>query len=156
MCWQAGKVATLNSGASDVLCKDVTKVPDDAVEATAVDQAESLFQPQVLAAKVGDFKAGWVGVSRREAAAALNGRGAVVKPENGKSLGSQPAADLTVSAAHIHDELIFRKPAGVDRFTEFLLRLVGFPEWANSGLSHRRSHLRRCRRCVQLGNTCSM
>ena len=55
------KVATLNSGASDVLCKDVTKVPDDAVEATAVDQAESLFQPQVLAAKVGDFKAGWVG-----------------------------------------------------------------------------------------------
>lgn len=38
------KVATLNSGASDVLCKDVTKVPDDAVEATAVDQAESLFR----------------------------------------------------------------------------------------------------------------
>ena len=42
--------------------KDVTKVPDDAVEATAVDQAGGRFQPQVLAAKVGDFKDGRVGL----------------------------------------------------------------------------------------------
>jgi hypothetical protein len=150
------EVATFNSGVSNVLSKDGAKVPDDAVEATAIDQAEGRFQSQILVAKVGDFKDGGVRVSGGEAQAVLHGRGAVVGPQNGKALASQPAADLTVSAAHIHDELIFRKPAGVDRFTEFLLRLVGFPEWANSGLSHWRSHLRRCRRCVQLGNTCSM
>jgi len=134
---RAGKqeeMATLNGGASDVLSKEVAKVPDDAVEATAVDQAENRFQPQVLATKVGDFKDGCVGVAGREAAAVLNGRGAVVEPENGKTLASQPPANLTVPAPHVDDALIFREPAGVDRFNEFLLRLVGFPEGAKFGV----------------------
>ena len=41
------EVATLNGGTSDVLGKDRAKVPDDAVEATAVDQAEGRFQSQI-------------------------------------------------------------------------------------------------------------
>ena len=73
-------------------------------------------------------------MSRREAAAVLNGRGAVVDPKNGETLGSQPPADFTAPAAEIHDELIFRKPARVDRFNEFLLRLVGFPVGAKLGV----------------------
>lgn len=123
-------MATLKGSASDVPSKDVTKVGDNAVEATAVDQAENRFQPQVLAAKVSDFKDGRVGVPGGEAAAVLNGRGAVVKPENAKTLGSQPPANLTVPAPHVDDALIFREPAGVDRFNKFLLGLVGFPEGA--------------------------
>jgi hypothetical protein len=129
----AGKqkeMATFNGGASDVLSKHMTEVRDNPVEATAVDHAESRFQLQVLAAKVSDFKSGCVGVAGGEAAAVLNSRGAVVNSENGKTLGSQPSANLTVSAPHVDDALIFREPAGVGRFNEFLLRLVGFPEGA--------------------------
>ena len=127
-------MATLNSGVSDVLSKDGAKVPDDAVEATTVDQAKGRFQSQILVAKVGDFKDGCVGVSGGEAAAALNRRGAIVEPQNGKTLGSQPPANLTIPTAHIDDALIFREPAGADCFNEFLLRLVGFPERAKFGL----------------------
>ena len=128
------EVATLNSGASDVPSKGGPKVFDDAVEATAVDQAKGRFQSQILVAKVGDFKDGCVGVSGGEAAAVLNRRGAVVEPQNGKTLGSQPPANLTASAAHVDDALVFREPARVDRFNEFLLLLVGLPEGAKFGI----------------------
>jgi hypothetical protein len=133
----AGKqeeMASLNSDASDVLSKDVTKLRDDAMEATAVDHAESRFQLQVLAAKVSHFKDGCVGIAGGEAAAGLNGRGTAVQPENAKTLGSQPPANLTISAPYVDDALIFREPARVDRFNEFLLRLVGFPEGAKFGV----------------------
>ena len=92
-------MATLNSGVSDVLSKDGAKVTDDAVEATTVDQAKGRFQSQILVAKVGDFKDGCVGVSGGEAAAALNRRGAIVERQNGKTLGSQPPANLTIPTA---------------------------------------------------------
>jgi len=128
------EVATVNSGVSDVLSKGAAKVPDDAVEATAVDQAKGRFQSQILVAKVGDFKGRCAGLSGREAAAVLNRRGAVVKTENGKTLGRQPPAKLTIPTAHVDDALIFREPARVDRFNEFLLRLVGFPEGAKFGV----------------------
>jgi hypothetical protein len=105
----------------------MTKVRDNAVVATAVDQTKNRFQTQVLAAKICDLKDGWIGVSRGETAAVLNRRGAVIHPENGKTFGSQPPANLTVSAPHVNNALIFREPAGVDRFNEFLLGLVGFP-----------------------------
>ena len=127
------KVATLKSGASDVPSKDATKTRDDPVEATAVDQAESRFQMQIPIAKVCDFKNGCVGPGG-ESTAVINGRGAVVEPQNGKALVSQPPANPTVSAAHVDDALIFRKPAGIDRFNEFLLRLIGFPVRAKFGL----------------------
>ena len=134
---RAGKqeeMAALNGGTSDVLSKDVTKVRDDAVEATPVDQAKNRFQSQVLAAKVSDFKHGCPGVAGGNTAAVLNGCGAIVEPENGKALGSQPPANLTVSTPHVDDALIFRKPARVDRFNEFFLGLVGFPEGAKFGV----------------------
>ena len=128
------EMATLNSGVSDVLSKDGAKVPDDTVEATAVDQAERRYQSQILVAKVGEIKGGCVGVSGGEPAAVLNRRGAVVEPQNSKTLGSQPPANLTLPATHVDDALIFREPAGVDRFNEFLLRLIGFPEGAKFGV----------------------
>jgi hypothetical protein len=90
------EVATLNGGLIDVLSKDAAKVPHDAVEATAVHQAEGRFQSQILAAKVGDFKSGCVGVSGGEAAAFLNGHCAIVEPQNRKALARQPPANLTV------------------------------------------------------------
>jgi hypothetical protein len=124
------EMATLNGGLSDVLSKEGAKVPDDAVEATAVDQAEGRFQSQILAAKIGDFESGRVRVSGGEAAAVLNRCCAIVEPQNCKTLAGQPPANLTVSAAHVHDALIFREPAGLNRINEFLLRLVGFPEGA--------------------------
>jgi hypothetical protein len=108
--------------------KDAAKVRDDAVEATAVDQAKNRFQPQVLTAKVSDLKDGCVWVASGEAAAVLNGRGAVVESENAKTLDSQPPANLTVRALQVDDALIFREPARVDRVNEFFLGLVGFPE----------------------------
>jgi len=128
------EVAPLNSGVSDVLSKDAAKVPDGAVEATTVEQARGRFQLQILVAKVGDFKGRCVGLSSGEAAALLNRRGAVVETENGKILGRQPPAKLTIPTAHVDDALIFREPARVDRFNEFLLRLVGFPEGAKFGV----------------------
>jgi len=69
-------------------------------------------------------------VGGAEAAAVLNGRCAVVNAENGKTLINQPPANLTVPAPYVDDALIFWEPAGVDRFNEFLLGLVGFPERA--------------------------
>jgi hypothetical protein len=129
-------MATLNRGASDVLNKHVTKVRDDPVETTAVDQAESRFQLQVFAAKVSDFKDWCVGVAGAEATAVLNGRSAVVKSENGKTLVSQPPANLTVPAPQVDDALIFREPAGVDGFKKFLLGSSVFQNGLNSGFCH--------------------
>ena len=83
------KMATLNSGTSDVLCKDRAKILDDTVEATTVNQAKGRFQSQILIAKVGDFKDGWVGVPCGETAAALDRRGASRARER-QNLG-QPA-----------------------------------------------------------------
>jgi len=60
--------------------------------------------------------------------------GTPVEPHNGKALASQPPVNFTVPAAHVDDALIFREPAGVDRFNEFLLRLGGFPEGAEFGV----------------------
>ena len=128
------EMATLNGGLGNVLSKDGAKVLDDAVEATAVDQAEGRFQSQILAAKIGDFKSGCVRMSGGEPAAVLNGRCAIVEPQNRKALASQPPANLTVSAAHVDDALIFRKPTGLNRINEFLLRLIGFPEGAKFGV----------------------
>jgi len=128
------EVATLNSSVSDVLSEDAAKVPDDAMEATTVEQARGRFQLQILVAKVGDFKGRCVGLSGGEAAALLNRCSAVVETENGKILGRQPPAKLTIPTAHVDDALIFREPARVDRFNEFLLRLVGFPEGAKFGV----------------------
>ena len=128
------KMATLTGSLSDVLSKDGAKVPDEAVEATAVDQAEGGFQSQILAAKIGDFKSGRVGVSGGEAAAVLDGRRAIVEAQNGEALASQPTANLTVSATHVDNALILREPAGLNRVNEFLLRLVGFPEGPKFGV----------------------
>ena len=128
------EMATLNGGLSDVLSEDGAKIRDDAVEATAVDQAESRFQSQILVAKISNFKSGCVGVSGGEATAVLNGRGTVIEPQHGKALASQPPANLTVSAAQVDDVLIFREPAGRNRINEFLLRLVGFPEGVKFGV----------------------
>ena len=101
---------TLNGGLSDVLNKDGSKVPYDAVEATAVDQVKGRFQSQILVAKIDDFKSGCVRASGGEAAAVLNGRCTIVEPQNRKALASQPPANLTVSAAHVDDPSIFREP----------------------------------------------
>jgi hypothetical protein len=128
------EVDTLNDGTSDVSSKDGAKVPDDAVEATAIDQAEGRFQSQILVAKVGDFKDGGVeGPAERRRQFSM-AAAPVVERQNGKALASQPAADLTVPAANVDDALIFSEPAGVDRFNEFLLRLGGFAEGAKFGV----------------------
>jgi hypothetical protein len=128
------EMATLNGGLSDVVSKDRAKVPDDAVEATAVDQAESRVQSQILAAKIGDFKSGCIVVSGGEATAVLNGRWTIIEPQNRKALASQPSANLTVSAPHVDHTSIFWEPAGLNRINEFLLWLVCFPEGAIFGV----------------------
>src|SRR5262245_1184820 len=86
--------------------------------------------PMGTACGIGDLKDRSVRVSCGETAALLNGRGAVVNAEHGKTFRGQPPAEPTISTAHIQDEMIFRKPAGVDRFNELLLRLVGCPQRA--------------------------
>ena len=93
------------------------KLLDDTMEATAVDHAQGRLQSQILIAKVGDFKDGCIRVPGGELAAVLDRRGGVVEPQNGKTLGSQPSADVTVPAAHVNDALIFGERARVDRST---------------------------------------
>jgi hypothetical protein len=128
------EMATLNGGLSDILSKDGTKLPNDAVEATAVDQAKSRFQSQILPAKIGDLESKCVCVSGGEAASARNRRRAIVEAQDRKALVSQPTTNLTASATQVDDALIFWQPAGLYRINDFLLRLVGFPERIEFGV----------------------
>ena len=122
------KVPTTNSGTSDVLSEDWSKVFREAVEATAVDQAKRRFQPQPFLAKVDDFKRGRFRLAGGQATAVLDRHTAKVEPQNRKTLISQPPADLTATTAQVDDALTFREPARVDRFDQLLLRLLRFPE----------------------------
>ena len=128
------EMATLKGGLSDVPSKDGAKVLHDAVEATAVDQAKSRFQSQILAAKIGDFESKCIRVSGGEAAGTRNRRPAIVEAKDRKTLASQPPANLTASAPQIDDRLIFREPARFHHINDLLLRLVRFPEGAKFGV----------------------
>lgn len=152
---RAGKqeeMASLNSDASDVLSKTGRRF-----------STMRWKQPRSTTLKAGSNSRSsrqrsatlWVGVSRRETAAVLNGCGAVVEPENLETFGSQPSANLTTSAPHVDDALIFRESAGVDRFKEFLLGLVGFPVGSKFGILPLVLPSMQTSRWVQLGNSCS-
>ena len=121
-------MAARDGGTGDVADIDRAGVLRDAVEATAVDQTGRGLKAERVVAKVGHLEADRFSLPGGEAAAVIDGRGAVIDTENRKTLFREPTAHFAVATADVDHALTFLEPARLDRFDEFLLRLLRFPE----------------------------
>src|SRR4030095_8052879 len=121
-------MAVWDRGTGDVADIDRACVLREAVETAAVDQSWCRVKAERVVAKIGYLEADRFSLPGGEAAAVIDGRGAVIDAENGEPLFREPAAHFAVTAANVDHTLTFLKPARLDRFDEFLLRLLGFPE----------------------------
>src|SRR5262245_57831138 len=117
-----------DGGAGDIAGIDRTRDLRDAVEATAVDQGGRGVKAECVVAKVGHLEADRFSLPGGQAAAVIDGRGTVIDTENRKTLFREPTTHFAVATADVDHALTFLEPARLDRFDEFLLRLLRFPE----------------------------